>query len=354
MYFLLKLLLISGVLVLIPKPSLAEFVPLRKDQTKSCNLQLAEAENIPHNCQIITDTSNSLEVWQDRLSFHFGKISQSEFNQLKETYSGWSKSPSIVPYNPNRSYQLIDFLPTLIQALNSHRFIPESTIAKSQDRYLKQFPSSKKKQLYMNCWGVVYEVLRAAINPQAQPAIFMAQGSQILKQLRDNSQQLLVLSEPEFPLPPQSIKPGDVILITHTSSTGQEYLDHTAIAIADGIYFEKAGTGANVPIRIIDEATLLKIWIPGVFRYEVRRLKQDAKLPHSQKVFSLNSPVIEQEFSLLKELPLKIRNQTSIMWEEEEKNLATTSWFHLITTLPISSDITGKASLSPQLYQPLL
>ncbi len=355
----LKVIFIYGIFLLMPKTAKGEFVPLKDDRTQSCSLQLFAARKIPHQCQVTTDESSPLEVWKNRLSFHFGKISESDFIFLKNTYSGWSQSQSSVSYDPNKSYQLVDFLPPLIQALNGHRFIPEETKLKSQDWYfLKLVYSAQadlKKYLYLNCWGLVYEVLRAAKNSQAEASIFMAQSSIMLSQIRNNSELLLTKQEPsEFPIPGALTQPGDIILIMHKSLTGYEYLDHIAIAIDDGIYFEKAGTGADVPIRMIDEVTLLQIWPPGVFRYELRRLHQNALLPHPKDIFGLNSPFVKEQLFPLTEIPSNISQDTTMMWDIESKSLSSISWFYMIDLPPLSRDNTGKARLTEKLYQPLL
>ena len=359
MHFLFKLLFIYAIFLLMPKTSKAEFVLLKDDQTKSCSLQLFEARKIQHQCRVTTDESSPLEVWKNRLSFHFGKISEQDFIFLKNTYSGWSSSQTNVSYDKNKSYQLVDFLPPLIQVLNGHRFIPEETALESKDWYFLELLSSLqadlKKYLYLNCWGVVYEVLRAARNPQAEPLIFMAQASKMLSQIRNNSDLLWTLQEPsEFPISGALSKPGDIILIMHQSLTGYEYLDHIAIVIDDGVYFEKAGTGEDVPIRIVDEETLRRIWQPGVFRYELRRLHQNALLPHPKEVFSLNSSEIKKQFFPLAEVPLNIRKNTSITWDMESKSLSSISWFYMIDISPLLRDNTGKTRLTEKLYQPLL
>ena len=358
MYFLFKLIFIYAIFLLMPKTANAEFVLLKEDKTNSCSLQLAEAKNIKHQCQVTTDQSSSLEVWQNRLSFYFGKISEQDFIFLKKTYSGWSKSQTSVVYNQHKSYQLVDFLPPLIQALNGHRFIPEETKLKSQDRYFAKLLSSPqtnfKKSLYMNCWGLVYEVLRAAKNSQAKPLLFMAQASVMLSQIRNNSDTLLTWQEPlENSIPGELSNPGDIILVMHKSLTGYEYLDHIAIVIDDGIYFEKAGTGEDVPIRIIEEETLFKIWPPGVFRYELRRLHHNALLTHPKDTFGLNSSAIKKQFFPLAEIPPSIRKNTSITWDMESKSIFSLSWFHMINISPLSIDDTGKARLKSTLYQPL-
>ncbi len=341
------------------KNAQAEFARLQDDQIEPCSFQLFEARNIEHQCLIITDEASPLEFWKNRLSFHFGKISEQDFIALKNTYSGWSSSQTSVDYDKNKSYQLIDFLPPLIQALNGHRFIPEETTLKSQDwdlvAHLSSSQNELKKYLYINCWGLIYEVLRAAKHSQAEPTIFMAQASVMLSQLRKNSDLLLSLPEPsEFPIPKASSKPGDIILVMHQSLAGYEYLDHIAIAIDDGIYFEKAGTGEDVPIRIIDEETLVKIWPPGVFRYELRRLHQDAVLPHPQEIFSLKASEIKDQFFPLTEVPLNMSKDTSITWDVESKSLSSIFWFHMIDLAPLSRDETEKARLTDKLYQPLL
>ena len=350
MRFIFKTCFVSIIFSLIPQIAIAEFVSLEKNSSKSCPIKLSAAKQIEHQCLRISDRSNLLEVWQEQLAFKFGRLSKPEFDSLMAAYSGWSASKSSVTYDANKTYQLIDFLPPLIQALNSHRFIPE---ASQLDRIPIETPPNTQKQLYMNCWGLLYEVLRAARNPQAKPAIFMAQGSLMLEQLRHSSEKLLTIDEPRDTITKSLTQPGDIILVMHRSSTGYEYLDHVAIAIDDGVYFEKAGTGENVPIRIIDEATLRQIWQPGVFYYEVRRLKENAVLPHSQKIFSLNAPVVQEEFALLKKIPQSIRRNTSIVWEEEEKNLVTSSWFHILNAIPISLNISGRAKLVP-IDRPLL
>ena len=358
MCFLFKILFIYGILLLLPQTSKAEFVPLKSDRTRSCSLQLFEARKIQHQCQVTIDSSSPLEVWQNRLSFLFGQISEQDFIFLKNTYSGWSRSPSSVKYKPNKSYRLVDFLPPLIQAFNSHRFIPEATLLESQDDYFGKLLSSSqgdlKKYLYINCWGLVYEVLRAAVNSQAQPSIFMAQSSLILEQIRKNSHKLLTLQEAsEFPIPGILSKPGDIILITHESLTGYEYLDHAVIVVDDGIYFEKAGTGKDVPIRIVDRETLLKIWPPGVFRYELRRLHQNALLPHPQDIFSLDSLEIKSQLFPDVEIPANISKNTNLTWDVENHDLSSITWFHTID-ISLSRDKMGKARLTEKLYQPLL
>ncbi|ELS01555.1 hypothetical protein Xen7305DRAFT_00012590 [Xenococcus sp. PCC 7305] len=347
------------ILLLIPKTSKAEFVRLQDDQAQSCSLQLASAKNIPHQCLAKTDQSSPLEVWQQRLSFVFGKISEQDFILLKNTYSGWSDAKTAVSYDRDRSYQLVDFLPPLIQALNGHRFVPETRTFKPQDgNLLAELSASKtefKKYLYMNCWGLVYEVMRAAQDSEAKPAIFMAQASLMLEKIRTNSEMLSAFSEPsEMPIPGESIQPGDLILVMHRSSAGYEYLDHIAIAIDDGLYFEKAGAGEHVPIRITDEATLLKIWPPGVFHYELRRLKPNASLPHPQEIFSLNSPQIREQLFPLADIPLTIGKDTSLTWDIESNSLSAISWFYLIDLSPLSRDETEKFQLRDSLYQPLL
>ncbi len=344
-----KVVIIYVVFLIIPKKSQAEFVKVREDETESCSLQLTQAKNIQHKCLVKIDNSNPLELWKNRLSFDFGKITKSDFIFLKNTYSGWSKSQTAVVYDPNRTYQLIDFLPPLIQALNGHRFIPEKT----QTTLNNQDLSSLEKYLYMNCWGLVYEVLRLAKHSPTEAVIFMAQGSVMLDRIRNNSEMLLSFQEPsEMARSNLSIQPGDVLLVLHKSLTGYEYLDHIAIAIDNGIYFEKAGTGKDVPIRLIDEVTLFKIWSVGVFSYELRRPHKNASLPHPQAIFSLDSLLNKPKLPPLIETSANMNRDTSITWDIETQDLSSVTWFGMMNISLLFKDDKGRSKLAEKFYYP--
>ena len=367
MSFFLKVLVIYTIALVIPKVARAEFVPLRSDRTETCELKLSEVREIPHQCLVIKDLSKPLEVWQSRLAFDFGQLSQTDFKKLQTIYGGWSHQKSRVTYHLQQSYQLIDFLPPLVQALNSHHFIPEVNELK-----LEQTPKNSlaikephqsleiKPSLYLNCWGITYEIWRAAKQPNNKPTLFMAQSSLMLEQIQLNSIKILSLDKSgQSVIPGLITQPGDLILIWHRSKSGNIYLDHTAIAVADGIYFEKAGTGADVPIRLIDQATLLKIWSPKIFNYEIRRLKKTRSLPQPRTVFSLKATEIKTKLTELKNTPPEISQNLSIAWDLELKdwnlkNLQTISWFHLIDLESLGIDSRGRAKLSEQVYQPLL
>ena len=99
---------------------------------------------------------------------------------------------------------------------------------------------------------------------------------------------------------------------------------------------------------------MLKIWQPGVFRYELRRLDHNALLPHPKEIFGLNSLEIKEQFSPLAKIPLNISKDTTITWDMESKSLSSISWFYAIDIAPLSLDDTGKARLTEKLYQPLL
>ena len=207
----------------------------------------------------------------------------------------------------------------------------------------------------MNCWGVVYEILRLAKNSHAKPTIFMAQSSIMLNHLRENSRQIMTWQKPaDFLIANQFMRTGDIILISHHTQAGYEYLDHIAIAIDKGIYFEKAGIGEDVPIRIIDEATLKQTWHPEVFSYELRRINDNAILPHPQEIFTLNSAKIKTKFFPFTEKLSHNAQQTTISWKIEENTLSSLAWFHLVEISPLQQDDSNKAQLRRQLYQLIL
>ncbi len=363
-------------LFLTAKSVKAEFTPLNNDDRTSCELKLANAESILHHCEFIEDQSLPLAVWQQRLSFTFGQLSLDEFNHLKSVYGDWSRSQSEVTYSPTKSYELMDFLPPLIQALNGHRFIPESVplTEKEQNsinKFIKFFDRQSslnkcqsencqpEKHLYFNCWGLVYEIWRMAsgVNSPNEPILFMGQSSVIFDYFRSESQLLSRWETPEeFLRANQLMQTGDLLLIWHESKAGYQYLDHVAIVIDKGIYFEKAGAGEHVPIRMIDEETLHKTWPTGVFTYELRRMKQEVVLPESQKLFSLDSDKVQNQ--LLETNDLFSTNQESqnitISWEIEAKDSPSWLWFDSIAMPIIINSKNDRFQLSPSLYKKIM
>lgn len=288
-------------------PAYSEFrhVPLGAVQT--CDVSLRSSLDIPYQCQRWVDSTAKLPLWQDFLGFQFGQISHADWLQLSQTYGNWHNTQLLPPYDPQRNYELLDFMPPVIQALDKHRFYSErvsnnrisSERVSSEQVYNEQVSSqqiSRKPtgegmpevgglgsgdsgvaQWITNCWGTVYEILRLAKGARVEsPVLFATAAEPMLKMLRNAS------------APVSSVQPGDILLISHYHGD-REYLDHTVIVIDQGLYFEKAGAGDEVPYRFVDEATLRRIWNPTVFTYQARRPHPALRLPQPHESFSLKS-----------------------------------------------------------------
>jgi hypothetical protein len=263
-------------------PALAAFQKTPASRIESCTLRLSHAPEIPHQCLKYVDKSVQLFFWQTSLGFQFGRLSRTQWQILSQHYSSWHHHRT--PYNSLRNYDLLDFLPPVIQALDRHRFISET----------RSLSPVSDRQLVTNCWGTTYEILRLSQRSTLEsPVLFVTKAQPMLNLLRRISTPITT-----------TIQPGDVLLVSHRHGN-QEYLDHTAIAIDQQIVFEKAGTGDTVPYRLIDLGTIRQIWNPQVFSYEWRRPIRGQELPHPLQEFWVSNPVQQIPFPYSMTYPIK-------------------------------------------------
>ncbi len=61
--------------------------------------------------------------------------------------------------------------------------------------------------------------------------------------------------------------------------------------IDENLYFERAGSGDNVPFRLNVFSDLASEWIPGVFKYQWRRSKLNLK--KQSEIFGLKTVPID-------------------------------------------------------------
>lgn len=311
---------LAALITLAAPPAYAEFVALRTDRTSDCSHRLprAEALGVRAQCSWLMDDSAPLPAWAGRLDFSFGELTESQFRGLRRAYGGWTAASAAEPtYESQRSYGLVDFLPPVVQAVNGHRYQPEigtmPDFLTAAARLGLPVTPEQEISLYWNCWGVTYEALRGN---ERSLTVVQASSELMLETLRNASTLMRSVSEPtEFPLSSFAggVRPGDVVLILHKSGN-YDYLDHTVVVLDDGIYFEKAGSGADVPIRITDEQTLASIWTPGVFRYELRRLRSETQLAPPLEVFSARSHGVLARFPRFAELPWSSLDRLTVDW----------------------------------------
>jgi hypothetical protein len=137
-------------------------------------------------------------------------------------------------------------------------------------------------------------------------------------------------------------RPGDILLVSHRHGD-RKYLDHVVLVIDRNLYFEKAGTGDEVPYRFVDAGTLQQIWNPTIFHYELRRPLQDRHLPVPSDRFSLKQ---WPEFGLPLPAWEKWRAHLSVV--EEPDAPPTFLWMQ---SLPPLQNVRGRFQLPPAAYQ---
>jgi hypothetical protein len=308
-------------------PANGAFRKIPVSRTERCSLKLTGMQSTPHQCIRWVDETAKLPFWQGSLGFSLGRLSHAQWEILTKTYGSWHNASLLAPYRPQYHYELLDFMPPTLQALDRHQFY-------TQEQSLEGKMPQTKIQLVTNCWGTVYEVLRLAHASQAEsPVLFVTAAQPMLTTLRQISR------------PAKYEQPGDILLLTHRHGD-REYLDHTVLVIDQNLFFEKAGTGDEVPYRFVAAQTLRQIWNPAIFHYELRRPVQYQRLLSPGDRFSLNQP------SLLG-LPLLLgqswRSHLTVVEDEEAPPT-----FFGIQILPPLQSVQGRFQLPPAAYQPNL
>jgi hypothetical protein len=263
-----------SIFILSGTPAHGAFRKIPIYETEPCSFRLASIETIAQRCVRWVDKTTKLPFWQGSLGFQLGRLSYTQWKTLIKIYGAWHNIRLLAPYNPQRNYELLDFMPPTLQAWDRHRFYAQEQTLSEFNGGVGRSPLTKV-QLVTNCWGTVYEVLRLADGTHVQsPVLFVTAAQPMLETLRQIS--ISVKDE----------KPGDIVLISHRHGD-REYLDHTVLVVDRNLFFEKAGTGDEVPYRFVEAQTLQQIWNPAIFRYELRRPLKSQHLPLPSDRFSL-------------------------------------------------------------------
>lgn len=248
--------------------------PQKRAVAASANfrLQQADALRIPYQVQSLKP-----------VVIKFGSLTAEQFNSLRKAYGGLSK----VPYTKGRSYDLIDFLPPVMQALidlgepQPHEVSPD---------WLKQLPT-RVDSIFVdqNCWGTSYAVSRHIQNPNlGQYSVFVNSQAQLFKMLKDR-----VRTRAET-----AIRFGDWLFISNIfPDSDSKFLGHTALVIDKNLFFEKEGPGQGNRWQLITGNDLHERWadhedLPVVFEYSqvTGELEdpQSISLEHNRNEYDLN------------------------------------------------------------------
>jgi hypothetical protein len=270
------------------------------------DLKLAAADRLGATyTSIAQDTGRAASFPGFALSLNakFGRMSETTFQALQREYCGWSETKSRVTYSKDRQYTLIDFLPPVMQAVNSLHFQSSRTKQKGGrglpsfvGNRIKKFDMNQEVLLTSNCWGFAWEVLYQADNadvrsitissadPTSAWREFTSPAFDLIQSSRTQPK-LLTLSERQYRN--KKLRGGDVLLIWHqnppTASGTDLYLDHVATLIDEDVYFEKSGSGDKVPFRVNTWGGIAANFPPSIFFWEWRRLVRNN--PLSPNVF---------------------------------------------------------------------
>ena len=300
-------------------------------------LSIADELNIPYRGVALNSGKYaSYKGFQLSLNAGFGALTESDFNKLMKSYGGWSETKSRVKWNEGQSYTLIDFLPPLIQATSGLHFRSSRTTQKglpylvendkdSNNRILSFFNKRNNNYYYKdqevlltsNCWGFAWEVLFQADNadtksitistadPTSAWTAFTGPGFDLIQSSRVQPELLK-----DFEKRNQKLKSGDVLLIWHqnpsTASGKDLFLDHVATCIDKDVYYEKSGSGDNVPFRLSTWDMITANFPTSVFFWEWRRLVRNnplspniygsvPRLQPASEIFGIDSQISEDE-----------------------------------------------------------
>ena len=246
--------------------------------------QLSRASGIVHHFVSRTNEAAAHPNFGEVLDVRFPSLTRESFHRLQRAYGGWSPgSRSRVKYNSSRrDYSILDFLPPAMQACHGHLFEPE-------------VGANSSVHLHYQCYGHALDVLRLAKRPPWRFSRWLRR--------RVGHDERLTLSCPDSRdawtairahttlvasgfnasggwAAEADLRPGDVVLVFHDNTgrykPGSVWLDHCAIWLDRTLLYEKSGSGATTPFRLVDTATFGKSWDTpsGVFRAEVRRPKR--------------------------------------------------------------------------------
>lgn len=233
------------------------------------------------NCAIQTQAVQGPEDPEDQyiLDVTLGQISEAQFQTLQAHY----RVQLNTPYDSQRIYKLVDFLPAFMQKMNGYVLVPHSLPAAPELlKALESQGKSTENVAYVdaNCHSVTWQWVNHL------------QG-------KGSNEALLVLADGEqlgldFKVKPRDLQPGDVLVIRGTGGFDQvDAVLHSAIYLGYGLVFEKGNPGAEYPYRMSYLKDVIGKYKKGVANASFNLYRIHAKsriLPTLVREYSLASP----------------------------------------------------------------
>lgn len=264
--------------------------------------------------KVLHPNLQKLPFEEDRylLKINLGQMSQEQFRQVKALYSNLSQ----VKYDKEKNYDLVDFLPPVIQSTVNKTFqdtyinlsdLSDVELDDGNPAAIEIFSLAKNGiGFFTNCWGTTWEVLKS-INAKITDKITDKATDKITDKF---TKQTYILSWPSRdtmgdifrdkklsePIHPNKSQFGDVIAI-YLKDGRDLSLQHTATVIGKNLIFEKTDTSADDPYRLSLKSDLHKKF-NSLFR-------EDSKIQYRR--FNTNKiPNLGNEEALLEADAIKI------------------------------------------------
>ncbi len=212
-------------------------------------------------------------------------LSRVQYDQLIQWIPG-GHQPKFVE---GGNYRLADFLPELLGAVEGYQFepmeekfkwpklaaIPEDELDVEQADVIRWGREGRPLATLINCWTTVYEFLRTWKQPSPEIDITWLSRSMATQVLTQTHMDKIANSE--------LLRFGDVIVFSmHDEGPQEDLVQHAAIHILPGLYFEKTDSSGDDAFRFILESDLLRKYreiAGGKITSAHYRLKHGAVLP---------------------------------------------------------------------------
>lgn len=209
--------------------------------------------------KVTTPQLQKLSYNEDKyaLQINIGRVTAEQFAKLKAIYGNFSN----VPYDSNKAYDLVDFLPPAVQATVNKTFTPKiydtSALVSmdfTEDEMTGELWGLQKNgvSFFTNCWGTTIEVLKS-LRPrpadEANTYILSWPG-------RWDTSDLFMDAKYSSAARENALRFSDVLTVW-SKETGTLSIQHTALILGKNLVFEKTDSSENDPYRLSLKADVL-------------------------------------------------------------------------------------------------
>lgn len=231
----------------------------------------------------------------ENLTITFGKLTPSQFEAAKKKFS-YSKLPAqfLPTYNPNKSYEMTDFLPPKAQALMNKR--TNGTILYPMPKWFQKYSADylggrvqTELNNSTNCWGTAHDILLSSRYPD------------VISLFNIDAVNDSYFRNPKFfdRIDPKNIRPYDVILQYDDYEGSDKSIQHVSLYLGNYLVFQKDGLSEMDHYRI----TLFK---EGRTGREYYRPKENVAIQTPEELFGMKNPKVSPALAAELKDPAKL------------------------------------------------